>query len=156
MQLWRIFLNSIKLPRKKPMFVLNRTGMDWAIIYLCVLAIIASIPGLLTSDQFDFGLNLVFRLIYFFIFYYIPLLIMLMIGLSGLSLIAQLLAKWQMRKFRFQTLWKLAIYSATWPVIFCTVFAWNIAQWILLLVSSIFIIILLQWMIRLYPKRRIK
>jgi len=156
MQLWRIFLSSLKLPGKKPMFTLNRTGMDWAIIYLCILTALASIPGLLASDQSDFGLNLVFRLIYFFIFYYIPLLIMLLIGLSIITFIAQLLARWQGRKLRFQTLWKLAVYSATWPAIICTVIAGVVAQWILLLSSGVFILLLLEWMIRIYPKRRVK
>lgn len=38
MNLWQIPPNSLRLPGKKAMFFLNRTGMDLAIIYLSLLA----------------------------------------------------------------------------------------------------------------------
>ncbi|WLV24676.1 hypothetical protein QR721_13700 [Aciduricibacillus chroicocephali] len=157
MQLWGIFLFSSQLPSKKAMFKLNRTGMDWAIIYLCIMTAIISIPGFFSSDQFDFGLNLVFRLIYFFIFYYIPLLLMVILALSIISWAALLIAKWQQRKFRFQTMWKLGVFAATWPVMVCTVISFtSLSAWLMVLVSSLFIFLQLCIMIQHYPPRRSK
>lgn len=157
MQLWRSFLYSSQLPGKKAMFAVNRTGMDWAIIYLCALVGILSIPGFTSSEQFDFGLNFAFRLIYFFIFYYIPLLLMLISALSVISWIAQLLAKWQKRKFRFQSLWKLSVHVATWPILLCTALSFiPVTTSVLVIGSCLFILLQLEIMIRHYPERRVK
>lgn len=155
MQLWRIFLFSSQLPSKKAMFKLNRTGMDWAIIYLCIMTIIISIPGFFGSNQFDFGLNLIFRLIYFFIFYYIPLLLMVILALSIISWAALLFAKWQKRKFRFQTLWKLAVFASTLPILVCTMISFTLLPASIIVISaSLYIFLQLAIMIRHYPERR--
>gem|GEM_PF-4842652 len=86
MNLRQIFLNSLQLSGKKAMFFLNRTGMDLAIIYLSLLAALASAPALASPISAGLSINLVFYLIYFFIFYYLPLLLMLIFLLAVAAL----------------------------------------------------------------------
>lgn len=157
MNVWRIFLNSLQLPMKKAMFFLNRTGMDLAIIYLCLLTAIASIPGFISRVQNGSDMNIVFHLIYFFIFYYLPLFVMIMGVLAAAAFLALGLAKWQQRKFRFQTLWKLSVYAATIPLLAGTVLACflPLPPAVYLLFGG-WILLLLERMILHYPKKREK
>src|SRR5699024_10390676 len=71
------FLNSLKLPNKQAMFQLNRTGMDITVVYLFTLLLIVSMPSLFEMITATSGptadMNLLFLLIYFFMFYYLPL-----------------------------------------------------------------------------------
>src|SRR3954452_8507403 len=89
MTFWKIFLNSIKLPNKGAMFKLNRVGMDFALFYMFILLLIVSIPALVERITNPTGIggemNLIFIVIYFFIFYYLP---MTLIVLGCISLVA--------------------------------------------------------------------
>lgn len=68
------------------------------------------------------------------------------------------LVKVQACKIRFQTLWKLAVYAATYPAVLCTAYAfitWGFTS-LLYALSFAFILLLLEKMILTYPQRREK
>ncbi|HLS60853.1 MAG TPA: hypothetical protein VK044_06965 [Virgibacillus sp.] len=156
---WQTFLDSIKLPNKRALFRLNRIGMDIVVIYLAILLFFVSIPSLIeqVSNPSGLGANmsLFFLMIYFFIFYYLPLLV---IVFSFLSLIAYLgtgLTKLMKRKLRFAILWKMSAFATTVPFAIYTLFALffpinDLYLW----VSLLYTVILLIKMISIYPKRR--
>jgi len=129
--------------------------MDLAIIYLSLLA---SAPALGSRIIAGLSMNLVFYLIYFFIFYYLPLLLMLMFLLAVAAWTALGLVKVQACKIRFQTLWKLAVYAATYPAVLCTAYAFITQGFTSLLyaLSFAFILLLLEKMILTYPQHREK
>lgn len=159
MTLWNVFLESIKLPKKKALFKLNRVGMDIVVIYLFILLLLVSIPSFIQqvtgTNGFIHDLNIFFQIIYFFIFYYLP---MNLIVFSFLSLVAYIglgITKIMNRKLRFSILWKMSAFSITLPFIIYTIVAMfipisNIFLWLAILYTFI----LLSKMISIYPKRR--
>lgn len=156
---WETFLESVKLPSKKALFKLNRTGMDIVVIYMFFLIIIVSIPSLVDQLIYAEGLsketNVFFILIFFFIFHVLPLNIIVFVSLSLLSLIFLGITKLMQRKLRFAILWKMAAYTTTVPFIIYTLLALyfpipNTYLW----VSLLYTVILLIKMISIYPKRR--
>jgi len=158
---WHTFLESIKLPQKKAMFTLNRTGMDIAVVYMFILLFIVSIPSLIdrinSLHTLSVDVELFFLFIYFFMFYYLPLTIIVFILLSIIAAIAVGLAKLMKRKLRFSILWKMAAYTTTVPFIIYTMFAliFSIDD-VFLWFSLLYTLIALIKMISVYPKRRIK
>lgn len=156
---WQTFLHSIQLPRKKAMFWLNRTGMDITVIYLFLLLLIFSVPSL--AEQFTntsgpgADLNLLFLVIYFFIFYYLPMAVIVFLLLALIAYIGTLFAKMTQRKLRFSLLWKMCVYLSTLPFLLYTigVFLLPISDkflWLVLLYTLIFLVRI----ITVYPKRR--
>src|SRR5690625_24494 len=83
---WRTFLESIKLPQKKALFKLNRTGMDIVVIYMFILLLFVSLPNLLQQifNKADLSLEIdtFFLIIYFFIFYYLPMVVIVFLVIS--------------------------------------------------------------------------
>lgn len=158
---WRTFLESIKLPSKQALFKLNRTGMDTVVIYIFILLLFVSIPSLL--DQIlgihnpSIDLSLFFLIIYFFIFYYLPLNVLIFILLSVIAFIALGITKLMKRKLRFAILWKMTAYTTTLPFLLYTVTAifFQISD-LFLWLSILYTFILLMKMISIYPKRRVK
>lgn len=156
---WRTFLNSIKLPQKKAMFQLNRTGMDIAVVYMFILLLIVSIPSLIEriKDAHLFGVDieLFFLIIYFFIFYYLPLTVIVFILLSLIAYIAVGITKLMKRKLHFSILWKMASYTTTIPFLVYTIVAliFPISDTLLWL-SLLYTLIVLIKIISIYPKRR--
>src|SRR5690625_355730 len=122
---WYTFLESIKLPNKKAMFKLNRTGMDIAVVYMFILLLLVSIPSLIEriTGVMSMDIELFFLIIYFFIFYYLPLTIIVFILLSIIAYAAVGLAKLMKRKLRFSILWKMAAYTSTTPFLVYTMIA---------------------------------
>ncbi|MFD1040297.1 hypothetical protein ACFQ3N_18135 [Virgibacillus byunsanensis] len=160
-----IFLNallhSIKLPNKKAMFKLNRVGMDITVIYMFILIALVSIPSLINRLTATSGatndMNILFLLIYFFIFYYLPLAIMVFIMLSVIAYIGTGIAKLLRRKIRFSILWKMSAFTTTIPFLLYTVTALvftvnDVFLWIFLLYTIAFLIKI----ITVYPKRKVR
>lgn len=156
---WNIFQESIKLPSKKALFKLNRTGMDLSVIYMFILTFISSLPSLI--EQFSNGLeaniqiSTFFLIIYFFIFHYLPITTIVMIGISFISFIALGITKVMKRKLRFSILWKMTAYTTTIPFLIFTILAFffPLSNYFLFL-SILYTLILLIKMISIYPQRR--
>lgn len=154
---WRTFLESIKLPQKKAMFKLNRTGMDIAVVYMFILLFIVSIPSLIVRIKDAHMLNVdiewFFLIIYFFIFYYLPLIVIVFILLSALAYIAGGITKLMKRKLHFSILWKMAAYTTTVPFLLYTVIALIVPiSDTFLWFSLLYTLIVLIKIISVYPK----
>lgn len=155
------FLDSLKLPRKKALFRLNRTGMDIVVLYMSLLVFIFSIPELI--DQIadpvksDLTVNTFFLFIYFFIFYYLPLNVIIVILFSLIAYIGTIITTLMKRKLRFQILWKMTTFIATVPIIVYAIIALFFSVHISFLwLSILYTFIMLIKMISIYPKRRIR
>lgn len=158
---WEVFLHSLKLPAKKPMFQLNRVDMHIILIYLFFLIFIISLPSFFNQLIHPVGmaeeLNIIFFLIYFFIFSYIPITIAIILYLLLIALVGKWLAKLLQRKLHYATIWKLTTCAATIPFLIYTIIAFIYpVDDVYLLLSGIYIIILIVKMILVYPKRRKK
>lgn len=156
---WETFKQCIKLPSKKALFKLNRTGMDIVVIYMFMLLFITSIPALterLTNlEGVQEQTHIVFLLIYFFIFYYIPLVLIAFAALTILTCICLVITKIMNRKLRFAILWKMSAYVTTIPFLLYTILAFFIPlSSIYLTLSLLYTLVLLIKMISIYPKRR--
>lgn len=156
---WRVFTNSLKLPNKQAMFKLNRTGMDRTIIYMFILLFIVSLPILVeqitSTSGFVSNMNLLFLIIYFFMFSYLPLTIIFFILLSIIAYLGTLIAKFSYRRLRFSLLWKMSAYLTTIPLLIYAFMSFFIDindyfLWFILL----YVLILLIKVITVYPKRK--
>jgi hypothetical protein len=157
----QVFLNSIKLPNKEAMFRLNRIGMDVALIYIFIILAIVCIPELINrltaTSGFGAELNFIFQLIYFFMFYYLPLTIIALISLSLIAYIGKGIAFLMQRKLRFPILWKLSAFTTTIPLLLYTIITLIIdVSDIFLFVAFVYTIGLVIKMISVYPKRRVR
>ena len=158
---WHIFIESMKLPRKKSMFKLNRIGMDIVVFYLFILLLIVSIPSFIQqitqTNSYINDLNTVFQIIYFFIFFYLPLNVIVFSFLSLIAYIVLGITRLMQRKLRFSILWKMSAFTTTLPFIIYTIIALFLPidiefLWLFILYT----LILLIKMISIYPKRRIR
>ncbi|MFS0673771.1 hypothetical protein [Ornithinibacillus sp. 179-J 7C1 HS] len=159
MVFWKTFLLSIKLPSKQAVFKLNRIAMDITVFYMFILLFIVSIPSLInqltSSTGIGSDMNIVFKLIYFFIFYYLPLTIMVFLFITFLSYVFTWIAKLMHRKLKLQVIWKMVAYTASIPFILYTVVAllYSISD-SYLLYSLVWTILLLFKIIMVYPRRK--
>jgi len=154
-----VFFNSIKLPKKDAMFQLNRIGMDIAVLYMFILLAIISIPALIdrltATDGLGADINIIFKLIYFFMFYYLPMCLIILISLSIVAYIGRGMAYLLKRKLRFSILWKMVAFSTTIPFLLYTILAFLLPITdTYLLLAIIYSLVLLIKMITIYPKRR--
>lgn len=155
------FINSLKLPSKTAMFKLNRVGMDVVVFYLFILILIVSIPQLILqlqlSDGLAGGLPIILKLIYFFMFYYLPLVIAVFVFISIMAYVGIGIAKLLRRKLRYQIIWKLIAFTTTIPFLLYMLLAayFSISDQYLFL-AIIYSLILLILMILKYPKRRVR
>ncbi|MFC2948746.1 hypothetical protein [Virgibacillus sediminis] len=154
-------VNSLKLPNKKAIFRLNRIGMDITVVYMFILLFLASLPSLADQLTATGGLgddmNVVFKLIYFFIFYYLPLIVIFFILLSAVAYLGTLAAKMLERKLKFSILWKMSAYTTTIPLLLYTglSFFLQLAD-LYLLAATIFTAGLLVRIITVYPRRNVR
>ncbi|ASK61789.1 hypothetical protein CFK37_06275 [Virgibacillus phasianinus] len=153
------FLDSLKLPSKRAVFQLNRIGMDITVIYMFIIMAIVAIPALLDRLTGTSGpgadMAVFFQLIYFFMFYYLPLTIIVFVVLSGIAYIFTWIAKILKRKLRFQLLWKMGAYTTTIPFLLYAVIALlftvdDSMMWLFFIYS---ICILLK-IVTVYPRRK--
>ena len=155
------FINSLKLPNKNAMFKLNRISMDIVVFYLFILIFIVSIPHLVlqlrTTEGLAGGLPVILKLIYFFMFYYLPLTIAVFLFISVMAYVGIGMAKLMKRKLRYQIIWKLLAFTTTIPF-----FAYMLLASFLpisdkyLFLAIIYSLVLLILMILKYPKRRVR
>ncbi|RDW16775.1 hypothetical protein [Oceanobacillus chungangensis] len=161
MRFWEIFVSSIKLPTKEAMFKLNRVGMDFALFYMFILLFIVSTPALFERITVTTGIagemNLIFKVIYFFIFYYLPMSLIVLGCISLVAYIGTFIAKLMQRKLRYAIIWKLISFTTTIPLLVYTVMSlvYSVSNTYLLL-ALVYSISLLIIMISLYPKRRVR
>ena len=155
------FLHSIKLPSKKAMFQLNRIGMDITVLYMFILLMVVSIPSLIERLTATSGpgtdLNLFFLIIYFFIFYYLPMTLIVFLVLSLIAYIGVGIAKLMKRKLRYAILWKMSAFTTTIPLVLYTIVALifpvsDSFLWLFFIYTFIFLIKIIS----VYPKRRIR
>lgn len=159
MKFRQVFLQSLKLPSKQATFSLNRVSMDVTIIYMFILLILVSIPAFIDRIVENSGvsaeLNIAFLIIYFFIFYYLPMAVFVCIGVSIIAYIGLRLAKLMERKLQFPLLWKMSVFIATIPFIIYTIIALLLpVDDMLLGAFFVYILIMLFFIISIYPKRR--
>ncbi|MCG3420794.1 DUF1189 family protein [Oceanobacillus jordanicus] len=159
MKFRQVFLQSLKLPSKQATFSLNRVSMDVTIIYMFILLILVSIPAFIDRIVENSGvsaeLNIAFLIIYFFIFYYLPMAVFVCIGVSIIAYIGFGLAKLMERKLQFPLLWKMSVFIATIPFIIYTIIALLLpVDDMLLGAFFVYILIMLFFIISIYPKRR--
>lgn len=158
---WHAFLHSIKLPHKKAMFQLNRIGMDITVIYMFILLMLVSIPSLIDRLSATSGpgtdLNIFFLVIYFFIFYYLPLTLIVFLLLSLIAYIGVGIAKLLKRKLRYPILWKMSAYTTTIPFLIYTIAAliFTVSDAFLLL-FFVYTFLFLIKIISVYPRRRVR
>ncbi|TMN22256.1 hypothetical protein [Lentibacillus cibarius] len=155
----RIFLHSLKLPSKQAVFQLNRIGMDFTVIYMFLLMLLISTPSLVdrlsTASGTDENMNVLFFLIYFFIFFYLPLTIMAFLFIALIAYLGTSLAKLLRRKIRFPILCKLTVYTTTIPIMLYTVTALLFPLddlWLSL--YMLYSLVLIIKVITVYPKRK--
>jgi hypothetical protein len=159
MVLWKTFLLSIKLPSKQAVFKLNRIPMDITVFYMFLLLFIVSVPSLVNQLTEATGLgsdmNIVFQLIYFFIFYYLPLTIMVFLLITLLAYLFTWIARAIHRKLKLQIMWKMIAYTTTIPFLVYAIIAFFYpVRDIYLFVTALFSVILLFRIMMVYPKRR--
>ncbi|API92198.1 hypothetical protein J32TS6_35980 [Virgibacillus pantothenticus] len=161
MVFFHAFAHSIKLPKKNAIFQLNRIGMDIAIIYMLFLNLLVSIPSfvqyVLAGDGVAEQLNLFFKIIYYFIFHYLPLSIMVFALLSIIAGIGTLLAKLMDRKLKFAILWKMTVFTTTIPfLLYALIGLFFSIQDRFLFLFCAYSLLFLFFIISVYPKRRKK
>lgn len=158
MNFLQVFLKSIKLPNKQAMFKLNRVSMDTALLYMFILLFAVSLPSLIdrltTTSGPSADIPFVLLLVYFFIFYYLPLSIAVFAIISLIAYIGTLIAKLLRRKVKFSILWKMTAYTTTIPFLLYAIIALiypidGTYLWLFLVYTLLFIIKI----ITVYPKR---
>lgn len=158
---WHVFKQSIQLPRKKAMFTLNRIGMDIVVFYMFILLCFVSIPSFIQqitqTNSYINDLNIVFQIIYFFIFFYLPLNLIVFSFLSLIAYIGIGLSKLMHRKLHYSILWKMCAFATTLPFIIYTIIALFYPLSISFLwLFILYTLILLIKMISIYPKRKVR
>src|SRR5690625_1217710 len=159
MIIWQTFLTSFKLTQKKAAFTLNRVSMDIVVVYLFILLFIVSIPAFIeqikNAHLMNVHVELFFLVIYFFIFYYLPLTIIVFVFISLVAYIGKWLTKFMQRKLHYSILWKMVAFSLTLPFLLYTIIALFVSLsdkflWL----GFIYAIIILVNIIAIYPKRK--
>lgn len=150
-----MFSKSVQLPKREAAFALNRIGMDTTVIYMFIILFISSIPTYLEQLQENERLSTFFYSIFFFIFHYLPVVIIVFVALSILAWIASFITKIAKRKLRFSILWKMAASATTIPLLIFTIvsFFYHVDT-LYLVVSIVFILLIVTRVIFLYPRRR--
>src|SRR5699024_98723 len=100
-------------------------------------------------------LSTFFFSIFFFIFHYLPVVIIVFVALSILAWLTVLITKVAKRKLRFSILWKMAASATTIPLLIFTIvsFFYHLDK-LYLAISIIFILLIVTRVIFLYPRRR--
>jgi len=133
--------------------------MDIVVVYLFILFLFVSIPAFFEQIQSEqllkFNVELFFLIIYFFIFYYLPLTIIMFGLISLVAYIGKGLTRLLQRKLHYSILWKMTAFSITIPFVLYTLIAliYPISDKFLWL-SLVYAIIILFKIITIYPKRK--
>src|SRR5699024_10186245 len=136
---------------------LNRIGMDITVVYMFILIGLISLPAMVNILQADAnsGINLFFGLIYFFMFYYLPMTIGVFLLLALIAWIGTGIAKLLRRKLRFALICKMIAYISTILGLIYTIVALTIPlSPHMLWIFCLYVLLFLSSMITIYPKRR--
>src|SRR5699024_9246005 len=153
------FIESIKLPKKKSVFKLNRISMDSVVVYMFILLALVSLPSLFYQlsniSVLSVKIGSFFYLFYFFIFHYFVIVVLVFIVLSIISYLFSLFTKFFGRRLHYSILWKMTAFSISFPFLVYTILAffYNISDnflWFSFLYPSI----LLYKIITIYPIRK--
>src|SRR5699024_12819415 len=83
------FIESIKLPKKKSVFKLNRISMDIVVVYMFILLALVSLPSLFyqmsNSSELSVNIGSFFYFIYFFIFFFFFIFVLFFFVISFIS-----------------------------------------------------------------------
>lgn len=152
---WTMFIQSLQLPRRQAAFTLNRIGMDITVIYMFIILFISSLPTYFEQLATNERLSTFFFSIFFFIFHYLPVVVIVFLALSLIAWILSGIANLAKRKLRFSILWKMAASATTIPLLIFTVvsFFYPLST-IYLILSILFILIVVTKIIFIYPPRR--
>lgn len=124
MVFWKVFLQSIQIPRKQSVFKLNRVRMDIAVVYMFILIGLVSIPSLIEQIKINSSSSIhvhtVFFLIFFFMFYYLVLVVSIFVFISVYAYVGVNLARLMKRRLHFSILWKVTAFSTTLPFVIYT------------------------------------
>lgn len=156
MVFWKVFLQSLQIPRKQTVFKLNRVRMDIAVVYMFILIGLVSIPSLIeqikVNSSSSIHVHTVFFLIFFFMFYYLVLVVSIFVFISVYAYIGVKLAQLTKRRLHFSILWKVTAFSTTLPFIIYTFVSlvFPLPNSVLLL-FLVYMIIILYKIISIYP-----
>lgn len=155
--LWTMFIQSLQLPKRQAAFTLNRIGMDTTVIYMFIILFISSIPTYIEQLQANERLSTFFFSIFFFIFHYLPVVVIVFVALSILAWILSIITNVAKRKLRYSILWKMAASATTIPLLLFTVisFFYKLST-IYLIIAIVFILVVVTKIIFIYPPRRQK
>lgn len=158
---WNLFIHSLKLPNKQAMFKINRAGMDIMLIYMLILMAIVSIPSFISirsnPDEMSAQVNIIFQIVYFLIFSYLPLVIILFLLLSGVAFITKGMSKLLHRKLKYSLLWKQVAATTTIPFLVYTIVALIYPineKWLWLFIP--YSLLMMLKVITVFPRRRKK
>src|SRR5690625_4417911 len=125
MTFWKIFINSLQIPRKIADFNLHRIRMDYTVVYMFILIAIVSFPPLIEqireNSTSTFYVHTFFLLIFFFMFYYLIIVIGIFILISVYAYLGTIIAKITNRRLHFSIIWKIIAFSLTLPFIILTI-----------------------------------
>lgn len=154
MKLWTMFIQSLQLPKRQAVFTLNRIGMDIVVIYMFIILFISSIPTYINQLEVNERLSTFFFSMFFFIFHYLPVVIIVFVTLSIIAWILLLLTKLVKRRLRFSILWKMTASATTIPLILFTIVSlfYELSTGYLML-SIVFIFLIVTKIIFIYPRR---
>jgi len=151
---WNIFKHSIQLPKKTAIFKLNRIGLDIAVFYNFILFFIVSLPTLY-SELINSEMNVLFKFIYYFIFYYLPFTIIVFISLSFIAFIVSIVAKLYHRKLRYSLIWKISSFTTTIPLLlYMLISLFYRIPGSYFIFAFLYSFIILIRMIFIYPRRK--
>lgn len=158
MDLLTAFKNSLLLPKKDVIFRLNRVNMGYVIGYIFILMFIPLLlnsPELISEREFTNDVPLALYLVYLLFLYYLPLVVLCIMGISLLAAICMILRTLLHRKLSYRQLWKICTFVLTVPILlYLIVDLLHLNDWILNLVLPIYFIITIVRMITIYPKVR--
>lgn len=157
MQLLNIFKQSIVLPKKEALFVLNRVSMRDTLTYIITLMFLLFIPEVvlmlvnLEANQSNLS-TYILQLIVFYPFFIVFFAISAVSLLAAISLVMKY---WLKRKLLYQQLWKMTSFSLTLPLILYTILRYlSVGYLITNLLPLLLLYFLIYKMIVVYPKRR--
>ncbi|SFE96874.1 DUF1189 family protein [Alteribacillus iranensis] len=160
MKKWTHLLkHSLKLPKKKAVFALNRSEMFDAIVFLLALTFMAttaySIPFFQAKPSEFQDMPWLLAVVYFYIIYYSLSLIALILGVSSIAFIARIGSALLNRRLAYRLLWKICAYFFTVPIlgfiVLAVLYPVAISWW--LYGSVIYILFLTFRVIVVYPRR---
>lgn len=155
---WKIFKNSILLPKKDALFYLNRVPMGKTLLYILFLMHLAFLPNLIKFSkdlfqQYEHISYSLFVINVMVIYPFITVFIMIT-SVSTLSFLAWLFAKLLQRKLAYQYLWKITAYALTTPLLlYALIEICSLTYSLVVSIPFLILYFIIYKIIMIYPKR---